>query len=57
MSTYWMRVEIFNIEEKKSKKKSGVIIEKLTELMKNMGNAINEYLNKTSETIDKLNKR
>ena len=36
--------------------KNGVIIEKLSELMKNMGNAINECLNKTSETIDKLNK-
>ena len=56
MSTYWT-VEICNIEEKKSKKKSGVIIEKLSELMKNMGNLIIECLNKTSETIDKLNKR
>ena len=51
-----MRVEICNIKEKKSKKKNGVIIEKLSELLKNMGNAINECLNKTSETIDKLNK-
>ena len=33
-------------------KESKVTIEKLYELMKNMGNAINEHLNTMSETMD-----